>query len=64
MPDDQLPSTSVGRLRLPPLMSNADKRLLEEIENTPMALLTPQALKEWERMKSARVQTVKELDCE
>lgn len=64
MPDDNVPRPTVRRLRLPSLKSNVDDVLLEEM-NTPMALLSPQTLKEWERTKSARVRIAKrDLDCE
>lgn len=64
MPDDPLPYVADGRLRLTSLKSTVDEVLLEEL-NTPMALLSPQTLKEWERMKkSARARSAKELDCE
>lgn len=64
MPDDQLSSSTDRRLRLTSLKSNDDNNLLEDL-NTPMALLSPQTLKEWERSKkSALVRSAKETDCE
>jgi hypothetical protein len=64
MSDHHLPFTTDGRIRLTSLKSNVDEVLLEEL-NTPMALLSPQTLKEWERMKkSAHARSAKELDCE
>lgn len=64
MPDDHVSSPTVRRIRLASLKGNADENLLEYM-TTPMALLSPQTLKEWEReKKSARVHSVKGLDCE
>lgn len=64
MSDDHVSGPADRKLRLTSLKSNVNENLLEEM-TTPMALLSPQTLKEWERQKkSARVRSAKELDCE